>query len=100
MGIFDMFKKKPSGDVAKDRLKLLLVSDRANCNPETMELINNDIINVIKKYIEIDWDGLDIQLTQTESEGNIGAVPALIANIPIKEVRHSSEPAKDSEKKS
>ena len=38
MSIFDIFKKKPSGDVAKDRLKLLLVSDRANCNPETMEL--------------------------------------------------------------
>ena len=50
--------------------------------------------------MEIDCDGLDIQLTQTESEGNNGAVPALIANIPIKEVRHSSEPAKDSEKKS
>ena len=30
MGLFDLFKKKNSGDVAKDRLKLLLVSDRAN----------------------------------------------------------------------
>ena len=48
MSIFDIFKKKPSGDVAKDRLKLLLVSDRANCNPETMELIKNDIIKDIK----------------------------------------------------
>lgn len=48
MSIFDMFKKKPSGNVAKDRLKLLLVSDRANCSPEIMELIKNDIINVIK----------------------------------------------------
>ena len=91
MSIFDIFKKKPSGDVAKDRLKLLLVSDRANCNPETMELIKNDIINVIKKYMEIDCDGLDIQITQTESEGSNGAVPALIANIPIKAVRHSAE---------
>ena len=34
MSIFDMFKKKNSGTVAKDRLKLLLVSDRANCSPE------------------------------------------------------------------
>lgn len=68
MSIFDMFKKKPSGNVAKDRLKLLLVSDRANCSPEIMELIKNDIINVIKKYMEIDCDGLDIQITQTESD--------------------------------
>ena len=47
MNIFDIFKKKNSGNVAKDRLKLLLVSDRANCSPEIMEQIKNDIINVI-----------------------------------------------------
>ena len=68
--------------------KLLLVSDRANCSPETMELIKNDIIKVIAKYMEIDSEGLDIQITQTESDGNNGSVPALIANIPIKELHH------------
>ncbi len=88
MNIFDMFKKKNSGSVAKDRLKLLLVSDRANCSPEIMEQIKNDIINVIKKYMEIDCEGLDIQITQTDSEAENGSVPALIANIPIKEVKH------------
>ncbi len=88
MNIFDMFKKKNSGSVAKDRLKLLLVSDRANCSPEIMEQIKNDIINVIKKYMEIDCEGLDIQITQTDSETENGSVPALIANIPIKEVKH------------
>lgn len=88
MNLFEIFKKKNSGNVAKDRLKLLLVSDRANCSPEIMEQIKNDIINVIKKYMEIDCDGLDIQITQTESDSENGSVPALIANIPIKEVRH------------
>ncbi|MBD5136908.1 MAG: cell division topological specificity factor MinE [Lachnospiraceae bacterium] len=88
MNIFDVFKKKNSGNVARDRLKLLLVSDRANCSPEIMEQIKNDIINVIKKYMEIDCDGLDIQITQTDSDTENGSVPALIANIPIKEVRH------------
>ena len=83
MGLFDLFKKKNSGDVAKDRLKLLLVSDRANCSPDVMELIKNDIINVISKYMIIDTDGLDIQITQTESDSNNGMVPALSANIPI-----------------
>ena len=43
MSLLDLFKKKGSGDVAKDRLKLLLVSDRANCSPEVMEMIKNDI---------------------------------------------------------
>lgn len=88
MGLMDFFKKKNSGDVAKDRLKLLLVSDRANCSPDVMEMIKNDIIQVISKYMEIDVEGLDIQITQTESEGDNGTVPALFANIPIRDMKH------------
>ena len=91
MGLFDLFnKKKSSSDYAKDRLKLLLVSDRANCSPDVMEQIKNDIINVISKYMDIDVQGLDIQITQTESEGNNGTVPALFANIPIKDLKNRS----------
>uniref|UniRef100_UPI003FEE695B cell division topological specificity factor MinE n=1 Tax=Roseburia sp. TaxID=2049040 RepID=UPI003FEE695B len=82
MGWMDLFKKKSSGDVAKDRLKLLLVSDRASCSPEMMEQIKNDIIQVIAKYMDIDAEGLDIQITQTESEANKGSDPVLMANIP------------------
>ena len=88
MGLMDFFKRKSSGDVAKDRLKLLVVSDRANCSPDVMEMIKNDIIQVISKYMEIDAEGLDIQITQTESEGSNGTVPALFANIPIRDMKH------------
>ena len=91
MGLMDFFKKKNSGDVAKDRLKLLLISDRANCSPETMEMIKNDIIKVISKYMEIDAEGLDIQITQTESENKNGNVPALFANIPIKDLKQTNK---------
>ena len=91
MALMDFFRKKSSVDVAKDRLKLLLISDRANCSPEIMELIKNDIIKVISKYMEIDCEGLDIQITQTESEGENGRVPALCANIPIKDMKHGLE---------
>ncbi len=86
MGFADFFRKKSSGNVAKDRLKLVLVSDRAGCSPEIMEQIKNDIITVISKYVEIDLDGLDIKITQ-EPDGNNGTVPALFANIPIKEMK-------------
>ncbi len=89
MSFMDFFKKKNSGEVAGDRLKLVLVSDRANCSPEVMEKIKNDIIKVISKYMEIDAEGLDIQITQTESDSDNGKVPALYANIPIKEMRHN-----------
>ena len=90
MALMDFFRKKSSGDVAKDRLKLLLISDRANCSPEMMELIKNDIIKVISKYMEIDCQGLDIQITQTESETSNGTVPALCANIPILDMKQRS----------
>lgn len=91
MGLMDFFKKKNSGDVAKDRLKLLLISDRANCSPEIMEMIKNDIIKVISKYMEIDAEGLDIQITQTESDNKNGNVPALFANIPIKDLKQTNQ---------
>ena len=83
----NFFKKKSSGSVAKDRLKLVLVTDRANCSPDLIKKKKKDIIDVISKYVEIDLKGLDIKITQTESgEGN-GSVPALIANIPISEMK-------------
>ena len=91
MGFMDFFRKKNSGEVAKDRLKLLLISDRANCSPEVMEAIKNDIIKVITKYMDIDSEGLDIQITSTDSDTNNGSVPALFANIPIKDMRNSDK---------
>ena len=87
LAIYEAVSYTHLGSTAKDRLKLVLVSDRANCSPETMELLKNDIIKVISKYMEIDTEGLDIQITQTESDGGHGNVPAIYANIPIKELR-------------
>ena len=92
MSFVDFFKRKPSsGNVAKDRLKLVLVSDRANCSPELMEQIKNDIINVLTKYVEIDFEGLDIKISQTELDAENGSVPALFANIPIKDMKAKTD---------
>jgi cell division topological specificity factor len=90
MKFSDLFKKKSSSDVAKDRLKFVLVSDRATCSPEIMQRIRSDIIEVLSKYAEIDQDGLDIHFTQMDTEENDGkTLPALYANIPIKNMNHS-----------
>ena len=92
MSFVDFFKRKPSsGNVAQDRLKLVLVSDRANCSPELMEQIKNDIINVLTKYVEIDLEGLDIKISQTELDAENGSVPALFANIPIKDMKAKTD---------
>ena len=89
MKLSDIFKKKSTSDVAKDRLKLVLVSDRATCSPDLMVKIRSDIIEVLSKYAEIDMDGIDINFTNVDTEDNSGkTVPALYANIPIKKLNH------------
>lgn len=88
MNLLDFFRKKPSsGSVAKDRLQLLLVSDRSACSPEMMQAIRDDIIAVISKYMDVDLDDINIELTTTEVDGSRKAVPTLYANIPIKDVK-------------
>lgn len=92
-GFFSFFKGNEgtaSKNVAKDRLKLVLVHDRVNCSSQVLEMLKTDIIKVISNYMEIDEDELDIQITQTQSEENNGTVPVLYANIPIKSMRKSS----------
>lgn len=79
-----LFRKKSSCQVAKDRLKILLISDRVNCSPEMMELIKADIAKVISKYMKIDTDNMDIQINAKANKGNRGGkTPILYANIPI-----------------
>lgn len=86
--IFKFFKKEESSkDLAKERLKLVLIHDKANVSPQFLEMVKGEIIKVIKKYMEIDEDALDIQLTKTKSDESDRIVPALVANIPILNVK-------------
>ncbi len=80
-------RKNNSKDVAKDRLKLVLVHDRANVSPEFLEMIKDEIMQVIAKYMDVADSGLDIRLTTAQSEDGKSQVPALTANIPIKNVK-------------
>ncbi|HBY20972.1 MAG: cell division topological specificity factor MinE [Clostridiales bacterium GWE2_32_10] len=84
---FGTKKEKSSGNVAKDRLKLVLVHDRSSCSGEILEKIRADIMEVISRYMDIDTEGLDIQISQTKSTETDGNVPVLYANIPIKSIR-------------
>lgn len=80
-------KKNNSKNIAKERLKLVLIHDRANVSPQFLEMVKGEIIKVIQKYMEIDETELDIQLTKTRSEEGNRVVPALVANIPIRNVK-------------
>jgi cell division topological specificity factor len=82
-------KKETSKDVAKERLKLVLIHDRSNVSPQFLEMVKSEIIKVIQNYMEIDEEALDIQLTRTNSEDGERVVPALVANIPIKGMKNA-----------
>lgn len=82
MSILRFFHKKASRQIARDRLKILLISDRVNCSPEMMECIKNDIASVISKYMQIDSKSMDIQISKTGTQGRC-KTPVLYANIPI-----------------
>lgn len=76
-----------SKDIAKERLRLILVHDRANVSPKFLEMIKSQLINMISDYMEIDQEGLEVKLTRMQKDEDI-TVPALVANIPIKKVKH------------
>lgn len=84
-------KPKNSKDVAKERLKLVLIHDRANVSPQFLEMLKSEIIKVITNYMDVDEDALDIQLTKTKSDDGQSIVPALYANIPIRNIKKSGK---------
>ena len=93
-----------SKDAAKERLHLVLMPDRANVSADFLDLMKQEIIDVIKKYIEIDESAIDVKLTNKDNGDGTNGAPALYANIPIlnikDEVRQTAKvKTKDEEKK-
>ena len=87
---FRKSEKEESKSTAKERLHLVLAQDRANISADFLEMMKQEIIEVIKKYIDIDEKAIDVRLTNKEGEdGKIGA-PALYANIPIITIKNEA----------
>lgn len=76
-----------SKDAAKERLHLVLMQDRANVSADFLDLMKQEIIEVIKKYIDIDESAMDVRLTNKENNDGTNGAPALYANIPILNIK-------------
>ena len=92
MSFFKKMTKKEeqtlkSKDAAKERLHLVLMQDRANVSADFLDLMKQEIIEVIKKYIDIDESAMDVRLTNKENGDGINGAPALYANIPILNIK-------------
>ena len=81
-------KELASKDAAKERLHLVLMQDRANVSVDFLELMKQEIIDVIKKYIVVDENAIDVRLTNQENEDGTTGAPSLYANIPILNIKN------------
>jgi cell division topological specificity factor len=71
------FGKPPSSATAKERLRLVLLSDHLSLAPDVVEALKHDLIEVISRYVDVDVPNCDVSFEQREKE------VAMLANIPI-----------------
>lgn len=72
-----------SKNAAKERLHLVLMQDRANVSADFLEMMKLEIVDVIKKYIDVDETDMDVKLENRVNDDGTSGAPALYANIPI-----------------
>jgi cell division topological specificity factor len=77
-----LFNREPkSAQQAKERLKLVLIHDRTDLSPGELDVMKDELIEVISRYVEIDPSAVRIDMTQE------GREQRLIADIPLRPVR-------------
>jgi cell division topological specificity factor len=79
--LFGKGEKSPKS-VAKDRLRLVLMHDRADIPAPMMEEMRREILQVLSKYVDIDENALEVNLERADNSNTV----ALVANIPIRRV--------------
>ena len=82
--LLEFLTKKNSGTIAKKRLQFVLIADRVGCTPEILEMIKDDMIKAISKYMEIDTTGLEIKITHVEERGESEKIPVLYVSVPVR----------------
>lgn len=83
-------QEENSSVAAKERLHLVLMQDRANVSADFLEMMKQEIIEVIKKYIEVDESAIDVSLTNKMNNDGTNTAPALYANIPIISIKENA----------
>ena len=67
--LFHILTGRNSGSIAKKRLEFLLIADRAGCTPEILEMLKNDMIKVISRYMMIDPEQLEVKVIHMDHKG-------------------------------
>lgn len=86
-------QEENSKDVARNRLRVVLMQDRTNLTPELMEKMRKELIELLSKYVEMDKEALELNLEQE------GDQMALMLSIPVLRAKEESEIAAEEEDK-
>ncbi len=81
-----LFGHQKSGATAKERLRLVLMSDHLSLAPDMIEAMKRDLVEVVSRYVEVDRDKIDVRFEHQDS------VFAMLANVPIISVNRTPGP--------
>ncbi len=79
-----LFGQQGSGATAKERLRLVLMTDHLELAPEMIETMKRDLVDVISRYVEVDRERIDVSFERQDR------TLAMLANIPILSVARSN----------
>lgn len=66
---------------AKSRLKLIIAHDRASINPDMMQAMREEILDVVARYVEVDREEMEFSLSNDQR------MTSLTANLPIRQIK-------------
>jgi cell division topological specificity factor len=81
------FGEKASGQVARQRMQVVLMHDRLDLTPDILQALKNDIMDVLSRYMEIDDQSIRVDFEQGKN------YTALVSNVHIKRVYRRAVPA-------
>ena len=76
--------KNNSGEIARTRLKLLLVSDQSGVNPGIIGMIRDDLVRVLSRYAQIDAGAMELRLIRPEKDGKQAFL--ITAAFPVRQI--------------
>lgn len=72
-----LFGQSSSSAMAKERLRLVLMTDHLELAPDMIEAMKREFVEVISRYVEVDRDKIDVSFERQDR------TLAMLANIPI-----------------